>query len=64
MVDLDSGLKINIINTCLIQNLRLNQYYPSPYILRSFGREPINLIKIYYIIFEIIDAIGYIRVII
>ena len=59
MVNLNSGLKINIINTHLIQKLYLNEYYPLPYIFRSFGGEPVNLIKIYHITFEIINAINY-----
>ena len=60
MVDLNLGLEINIISTRLVQKLRLNQYYPSPYTLRSFGGEPVDPVGIYYITFEIINAIGYI----
>ena len=59
MVNLDSGLKVNIINTRLVQKLRLNRYYPLPYILRNFGGEFVNPVRICYITFEIINATGY-----
>ena len=59
MVNLNSGLKVNIINTRLMQKLRLNQYHPLPHTLRNFGKEPVNPAGIYHITFEIINAIGY-----
>ena len=63
MVDLDSGSEANIINTRLMQKLRLNQYYPLPHTLQSFSGELVNPVGIYHITFEIINATGCTRVI-
>ena len=58
MVNLDSGLKANIISTRLVQKLYLNQHHPSPHTLQSFGGEQVNPARIYHITFEITDTIG------